>query len=269
MHVLLNHQLIDRQQACIDMQSEAVMFGFGAFETLKIKDATPAYFAEHCQRLTQTCKQLNVNYAEPAATCHEQALRLIKHNQQREGVLKINVFKQGQAVSTLMTTAPPRYHAATYRQGFSIACSQHRLHSRGPLVGLKHNNYLANLVCLQAARADGYDEALFLNEADHLVEGCVSNLFFVKQNTLFTPCPSTGLLNGIYRQQVLKAAQQLKLTVEIGHYTLADLTTADEIFVTNSLLEIMPVSQLMDKALDIRQATVTQKLVHTLATSNP
>lgn len=261
MKVIFNQTLIESDKAMLSMQSEAAMFGFGVFETLKIKKGTIAFFAEHFARLNEACQRLHLDANMSQASCYDGAQQLIATNQQYDGVLKINVFKNRDKIDTLVTTAPPRYSEDTFKMGFRLGLAKHRLHSRGPLVGLKHNNYMANLIALQEARAAGYDEALCLNENDWIVEGCASNLFFVKNKKLFTPCTATGLLNGIYRQHIIHVVQQLKLPIETGCYSLEALESAEEIFLTNSLLEIMPVTRYLERPLSIDDGEITRLLM--------
>lgn len=107
---------------------------------------------------------------------------------------------------------------------------------------------MSNLLCLERARAAGCDEAVSLNESNHLTEGCTTNLFFVRDRKLCTPAVSCGLLNGIMRQVVLKAARACNIACEEGLYSVDELAAADELFLTNSLVEMMPVRQLVYNA---------------------
>lgn len=260
MYLAYNQNIIDSQSALISLQSEAVLYGYGAFETVKIKDGFPCFFDAHIERLKKACQTLSLSFDVSTDSLRETVMRLIEKNNSKEGVLRVSLFKEGNTTHNLLTIAPPRYTEADYKNGFKLCYATHPLKSEGPLVGTKHNNYLENLLSLKQAKERGYNEAMFLNEKSHLAEGCVSNLFFVKDNRLFTPAVSTGLLPGIMRAQVIQTANTLNIPVSEDHFQRDALEDADEVFVTNSLVEIMPVVAIEKVSFDIKNAPITRAL---------
>ena len=84
-------------------------------------------------------------------------------------------------------------------------------------------------------------EGIFLTKEGYVAEGIVSNLFFVKQGTVYTPSLETGILDGITRQFVFSLLKKLDITVKEGFFTIQELLESDEIFVTNSVQEITPI----------------------------
>ena len=94
------------------------------------------------------------------------------------------------------------------------------------------------------AQNQGYDEGLFLNSRGHVAEGAVSNIFMVRDDELITPPAASGLLPGIVRQLVLERAAGLGFRCREDNFTTRDLRGADECFLTNSLMGIMPVNSL-------------------------
>jgi len=124
-----------------------------------------------------------------------------------------------------------------------------RLDAASPLVGLKTLNYLPQVLGRQAALAAGADEGIFLNHADALVEGCASNLFWVRGNLLCTPDLTCGPLPGITRAIALTLASTLGLSVREGAFARSALAEADEAFLTNSVLGFMPLTRLDDRAI--------------------
>ena len=99
-----------------------------------------------------------------------------------------------------------------------------------------------NMLARRDARDAGADEAFFLNEKGYLTEAAGSNIFIVKDGFLKTPRYESGLLPGVTRMVVFELAAQLDIKVKEVNCRLADLQQADEVFVTNSLIEIMPVT---------------------------
>ncbi|MFP3471141.1 aminotransferase class IV, partial [Micrococcus sp. SIMBA_144] len=92
-------------------------------------------------------------------------------------------------------------------------------------------------------------EGIFLSQDGRLAEGIVSNLFWFKNGILFTPDLSTGILNGITRQFVVHVAKKMGISVREGGFQRESLVEADEVFVTNSIQEIVPLFQIEQKPL--------------------
>ncbi len=111
----------------------------------------------------------------------------------------------------------------------------------------KTTNYLECLMARTKARSAGYDEALFLNEHDNLTEGSISNLFLVNHDgALVTPPVDAGLLPGITRAFVQELALKLGIKSSEKNISLERLDNFCEAFITNSLMEIMPVASISD-----------------------
>ena len=115
-----------------------------------------------------------------------------------------------------------------------------------PLTSIKSTNYLENILAKEEAKRKGADEGLWLNTKGYISEGTMSNLFFIKDETLYTPSLSSGCLPGTRRQIVLDIAHSLEIPTDEGLYPLSDLLLSDAIFMTNALMGIMPVRQIDD-----------------------
>jgi 4-amino-4-deoxychorismate lyase len=124
----------------------------------------------------------------------------------------------------------------------------------------KSHNYLNNALARQELGAQADLEGLFLTRDGFIAEGIVSNLFWVAGGRLYTPSLDTGILNGVTRQQVLKLAEQLSLPAEEGLYNLEAVMKADEVFVTNSVQEIVPVCEINGQAVPAVYGEYTRKL---------
>jgi branched-chain amino acid aminotransferase len=108
---------------------------------------------------------------------------------------------------------------------------------------IKSTNFLNNILAKRESIAAGTFDSLFLNWRDELTECTVSNLFFISGTTLHTPALDCGILDGITRSIVMTLAQEEGLPVQENHYHIADLREADECFLTNTSMEIMPVTR--------------------------
>ena len=112
---------------------------------------------------------------------------------------------------------------------------------RDPTVGHKTTSYFARLTALREAHAAGAVESLWFNDENFLAEGSISSVFLVSDERLLTPPLETPILPGITRAAVIDLALEQDVLVREQELTIEDLLGADEVFLTNSMMEIMPV----------------------------
>jgi len=139
-----------------------------------------------------------------------------------------------------------------YGTGFKAALSFLRRNSQSPLSRLKSTCYMENILARMIAKASGYDEAILLNEQGYLAEGSTSNIFLVKKShspkgeeqirVLTTPSLESGILPGITREAVLEIARASDIETQERQVELKELIEAEEAFITNSILELMPLT---------------------------
>jgi branched-subunit amino acid aminotransferase/4-amino-4-deoxychorismate lyase len=159
-----------------------------------------------------------------------------------------------------MTTKENKYTPEKYEKGFNICIASAKRNPYSKLTYIKSNNYLENILEKDTATKNGYNETIFLNTSDNISEGTYTNIFFVRDNTVYTPSISCGILPGIMRDKVISLINRLSIKLEIGQFNKDDLLEADEIFLTNSLMEIMPVWKLENKIFDLANNTITKLL---------
>ena len=134
-----------------------------------------------------------------------------------------------------------------YESGFKAALSPLRRDSQSPLSRLKSTCYVENILARMAARAAGCDEAILLNERGYLAEGSTTNIFLASNGDLITPSLESGVLPGITREAVLEIARASNIKTLERQVELKELIEAEEAFVTNSILELMPLTWFEDK----------------------
>jgi branched-chain amino acid aminotransferase len=136
-------------------------------------------------------------------------------------------------------SVPP---AAHYERGVAVALMRaSRPTDDARAAGAKASNYLANLLAVHEAKQKGAQEALVLGKNGQILEGASSNIFIVRQRKVRTPEPQPGILVGITRATVLRAAAAEGMVVEEGEVRPEDLFSADEAFITSSIREVLPV----------------------------
>lgn len=248
--VMQNGKLCSGHSVKISPLHEGFLYGHGLFETIKVHDGRPVFFAAHHARLTASAHALDLPYQLPLATLRERLLTVIKVNDLTHGSAKITVFNDGDTLGELITTRAFAYSAETYARGFRLQTRPTGRRVSG-LTGHKTLNYLENIRARRAALAAGHDEALFLDTTGEVIEGAGTNLFIVRDGVAHTPPLASGPLPGIARAQVLSLLGPARARETV--ITAADLDTAPEIFVTNALLGIVPVSRLDARDLPIPQ----------------
>jgi len=126
---------------------------------------------------------------------------------------------------------------------------------------MKSTAYLDNVLVRQEAIIAGADEAIILNERGHVAEGSSSNIFLVKGKAIITPCIESGVLPGITRETILELAQSLGIEAIEREVELTELLEAEEAFLTNSIIEIVPLTWFDNKPIGTGQMnTLTQQL---------
>lgn len=205
-------------------------FGQGAFETILVKNK-PCFLNEHLSRLNESLKVLNIN-------------KKIEKNYVLENIEKIKLKNYALKISVsekniIFTTRNIPYSEQNYADGFTLKISNIRRNHHSHTTYIKSFNYSDNLIERKMAINEGYDEVIFLNNNNYICEGSATNLFFIINNTIYTPSIECGLLNGVVRQWIIKNYKVIE-----GKFKFDKIIKSDEIFVTNSLLGIMKVNSI-------------------------
>jgi branched-chain amino acid aminotransferase len=273
--VYLNGALLPRGQALISPFDHGFLYGYSLFETMRAYSHHIFRLQHHLDRLTRSAVLLGMpldNFNLEKA-CYD----LLMANNLEDARIRLTVsIGEGESapdpppqpaptvfISASYYTPPP---AETYQSGFRAIVSSIRQNSRSPLSRLKSANYLNNLLARKEARAAGADEALLLNERGSLCEGSTSNVFLVKGIAIITPTEEYGCLPGITRQAVIELAPEIGISVAQREVQLEELLQADEAFITNSLIELMPLREVGDRSIGGKSkkgetGDVTEKLM--------
>lgn len=258
MKLLLDGQLKDSEQAVISVYDHGFLYGMGLFETLRTYGWRPWLLNRHAERLALSCRALGIAYQPDPEAMADGIARLLAANGLRDGYVRWSVsagdgevglpgaaYERPREIVYVKPLAPdePATRAAKTLRLL-------RLRRTGPETGgqrLKSFHYMNNIAARRELLADGAapgTEGLFLNERDEVVEGLVSNVFWIAGGALHTPSLDTGPLAGVTRGFVLELARRRGMPCHEGRYGWEALAQADELFVTNSIQEIVPVSRL-------------------------
>lgn len=224
--------IFNEDKALID---SGTFFGRGVFETILIKNK-PHFLKEHIERLNDGITKLSLGEHIKS----DIVLEKINEYKLDNLALKVVVTEK----NIIFSTRELKYKSDNYEKGFKVKIANNIRNSKSILTYIKSINYLDNLLEYEKANLEGYNEAIFLNENNWLTEGCTTNIFIVKDNNIYTPSEKCGLLNGIIRKYVIDS-----FNVYEKEISKEELLTAEEIFLTNSLVGVIKVSEIKGRKL--------------------
>lgn len=269
--VYLNGSLMPRSQASISVLDYGFLYGFGLFETVRAYEGQVFRLDRHLSRLVRSAEILGLPIG--ALDLEGAVMDTIQANKLSDARIRItiSVGEGGMAPDPSTCNKPTvlilaehyqPYPERVYQKGFRAVVSSIRRNSQSPLSRLKSANYLESILARQEARAAGVDEALCLNEKGLLAEASMSNIFLVTDGILRTPGQETGILPGITRETILELASELGIDTLEHDIRLDELFHAQEAFVTNSLIEVMPLTEVDGKPIGSgRPGSLTRKLM--------
>lgn len=255
--VSIDGTLTRPEEASVSVYDRGFLYGDSVFETVRTYAGEPFALDEHMARLSRSAERVGITMpVAPALFAMEvrKAVRAAKNPESyARAMLTRGAGPLGLDPSAALTplrvilveplTPPP---PSAYRDGVAVVTVRTE-RAADAAHGAKVGNYLASLLALQKARAAGAHEALILDASGHVLEGTTSNVFLVRGGDLITPPDEAGILPGITRAHLLDIARAERHGVRFTSITPADLATADEVFLTSSIREILPVVRVDDR----------------------
>lgn len=242
--------------AKINAVSAAALYGRGVFTTVAIFDGKPFQWDLHERRLRANAAQIHLNSNEiKFADLHNAMLELIAANKIEDGRARITLFDDAsgriwsfsdEPQTVVLIVAAPKQNPP---ESLKLTISPFLINSTSPLAGVKSCNYLENLLALENAKKNGFDEAVRINECGAIVSAIMANVFWIKDEIVFTPALSTGALDGTTRRFVIESMRQNNAEVREVVENLAVLEFADEIFLTSTNLKICGVEKFQNRVL--------------------
>lgn len=228
-------------------------YGMSVFETVLLGTRGPVFLGAHLEKLRESCARCGFEAALPSQPAIEALLEAIALT----GVARLYVTAGDGPVNApagncrIVLLVEPRagVSAADYERGYGLAIAPE---PHLPLLGgIKTGNYWANLLALQNATRRSQQEALLFNTDGELISACMGNVFVVKNRKLFTPPAGSGARAGVVREWVLQRRR-----ADERPLSQPDVREADEVFVTNSWVGIMPAASIDDRPLPSRSVAL-------------
>lgn len=248
------------QDEIILSTNRAFLYGDAVFETLKIVEGRILFFEDHYFRLMASMRilRMKIPMTFTLEFLESEVLKLVKEaNLTASSRVRLTVYRndggfylpKDNAVSYLISVQPlsdKKYHFSSYN--YEVELYKDFYVTKQLLSTLKTTNKAIQVVGSIYAEENGYQNCLLLNEEKSVVEALNGNLFMVMGDTLITPPLTEGCLNGILRKQLLSVAKKIEgLKVTEEPISPFDLQKASELFITNVITGIQPITKYRKK----------------------
>ncbi|MCK9859256.1 aminodeoxychorismate lyase [Paenibacillus sp. ATY16] len=260
MKIGLNGTVMESGEAVISVYDHGFLYGMGLFETFRTYGGQPYLLERHMKRLAEGCEAIGIRYKPDLDALRKMIAALLKENGLAEGYIRLTVtagtgelgLPSGdyeQPTEFMLVKALPPHNESLYSEGKELRLLKTARNTPEGDIRLKSLHYMNNIIAkreLLASDASPAAEGLMLSHEGLLAEGIVSNLFFVQEDTIYTPSTDIGILPGITRQRVIELARGLGYTVREGHYLFEELLASNEVWLTTSIQELVPVTRVTD-----------------------
>ncbi|QHW32120.1 4-amino-4-deoxychorismate lyase [Paenibacillus rhizovicinus] len=260
MNIGWNGSIKRQEEAVISVYDHGFLYGMGLFETFRTYGGIPYLLDRHLERLSEGCRSIGIRYEPDEQQIRSWLRELMASNGLIEAYVRLTVtagegivgLPSGdyEAPNVLLLVKPlPAASPELYRSGRELVRLSTLRNTPEGEIRLKSLHYMNNILAKRELTAIGTApgaEGLMLTKEGWLSEGIVSNLFFARGGRLYTPSIATGILPGVTRARVLELAAQEGVEAEEGFYTWEQIMQAEEIWVTNSVQELVPVTTLRD-----------------------
>ena len=255
MKVFVNGSFVNLSRAKISVFDRGFLYGDGLFETMRAYRGEVFRLGDHLDRLFRSAKEIELSFSYTRKELENIIKRILKINNLSEayirltlsrGVSEPGLISKSKSSATLVIMGrkfKPLSHSE-YRRGWRATIVKTRQNQASPLSRLKSLNFLNNILARREAKAKRVDEGILLNTLGDVTEASTGNIFLVKRGILITPPEESGLLPGITRGVILELATSLGLKAYQRKISLKELMGADEAFLTNSLIEVMPLVEI-------------------------
>jgi branched-chain amino acid aminotransferase len=283
--VWLNDNFVDETDAAVPLRDSGLLHGAGVFTTARSYRGRVFELTAHLRRVRESCESLFIplQYRDEQLTAAVD--ELLRRNELADARLRLTVTRGAAHLDPLhgthltpnvfITAAPIEpYPAEFYQRGLTvILLDEQKLNPYDLQAGHKTLNYLSRLAALREANRRGAGEALWFNVHNYLQSGSISNVFVVKNDAVITPPTkwevrdaASVVLPGVTRARVLELAKAAGIETQLERIDVSQLLDADEIFLTNSIMQVMPVCRIERKPIgEDKPGPVTTRLANALA----
>ncbi|MBN2020111.1 MAG: aminotransferase class IV family protein [Sedimentisphaerales bacterium] len=255
--IFLNDKLVNIEDAWIPANDSGFLYGAGLFETMRACNGVVFRLEDHLDRLLTSAKALSIEHSYSKEYLADAVRKTLAANDLADARIRLTLSaglmsqSQNKPAATLLITAVKMqpYPGQFYKNGVLVVLCPFRQNPADPTCGHKTTSYMSRMLALKQAHEKKAAEALWFTIDGRLAEGCVSNVFLVKDSHLYTPTTNTPVLPGIARKTVCEllianpstSLRTSKIELVEKDLTIDDLLGADEVFITNVIMLVLPV----------------------------
>jgi branched-chain amino acid aminotransferase len=265
-HVFHNDRLSPIEEVRLSPGQAGLLSGWGIFTTVRVFEGVPFAFERHWKRLERDANRTHCPFPYSAERVREQLGEVLQTNHVKEGCARIYAVYNQVGFWRSDEDFPPVdliiYSAdlPAYSQRARLGVREQGRHAASPLAGVKVTSWLMNVWSLQEAQRGGFDEVVMLNERGEVAECTAANVFCVKSGRVATPPLSSGCLEGITRGVLLEVGAPAGVPVEEKTLLPQDLYTADEVFISSTNRNLLPVSEIAGRRIGNGSSPIADRL---------
>jgi len=271
--IFLNGSFVNLTRAKISIFDRGFLYGDGLFETMRAYSGEVFRLEDHLGRLFRSAKVIELSLPYSRRELRIIIKRVLKINGLSQAYIRLTLSRgvsepgliskpQRSATLAIVAREFKPLSPSEYRKGWRAIVVKIRQNQASPLSRLKSLNFLNNILARKEAQSKRADEAILLNTLGEVSEASTSNIFLVKKGIIITPSEESGLLPGITRGVVLELVLNLGLKAYSRRVSLDDLMGAEEAFLTNSLIEIMPLVEIDGRLIGRGKPGVATQIIH-------
>mgnify|MGYP001603576333 CR=1 FL=1 len=270
--IWINGKFVDRDNAKVSVFDRGFMYGDGVFETMRSYVGRVFKLDRHLDRIFQAMDAIEIRHRYSKRYMGKAINSTLRVNHLSSAYIKLSVTRgEGRfgigykddfrANVVIIAKEFEGYPSWMFDDGLDakVIGVQNEM---SVISGIKSLNYLPYILARFDAKRRGFDEAILTNTKDYITEGTTSNIFIVKNNGLTTPSEKSGILPGITRGVIMEIAKKLKISVKEKLVTRRELLGADELFLTNSLAEVLPITKVDSRRIGTGVVGPITKLLH-------
>lgn len=268
-----NGRILSKQDVSISPDNRAFKYGDGIFETIKVEHKKVLFIEDHYFRLMASARmlrmQLSMNFT--LEYVESEILKTIEALDLTNARVRLSLFRRVGGLYTptnnetdylieasdLKVLVKEQYEVELYKDHYVFS---------GLLSTIKSTNRLINIVASIFKEENNYDNCILLNEKKHIVEAANGNIFLVNGTTIVTPALTEGCIKGIIRKKILEIVKKdPNITLEEREISPFELQKADEVFITNAIVGIQPVTKYRRKEYTIEVSKALSNKLKALA----
>lgn len=273
MKVWFDGRLVDAKDAMVSVFDRGFLYGDGVFETMRSYAGKVFRLDAHLGRLFTSLGIVKMRPPYGKRYLKDAVYGCLEANRLDSAYIRLQMTRGTGAVGLARRRAsPPKtvivakgfedYPERMRRRGVSAKVVGLRQNEHSPLSRIKSLNFLDHILGRLSAQRDGFDDAILMNTKGLIAEAATSNIFLTKRDAVITPGLDSGILPGITRGAVIEIARALKLTLTERAVSYRELIGADEVFLTNSLAEVLPVTKVDSARIGTGGPGEVTRLIH-------